>query len=93
MKKNILEDYDATKKAIAKEKELYKNDSVYRYLTNQICSTSSEIRRTKEELKRLSDKQEELKRGRSALVELRRDLLLRKTKKTDALIAELEGVE
>lgn len=72
-----LEDWDKSAKAKQKEKELYKSDSVYRFLTNQILSASSEILSVKQEIKKLSEKQVELKRGRSALVELRRDLLSR----------------
>lgn len=74
-----LEDRDKATKAKQKERELYKSDSVYRFLTNQIYSASSEILRVKQEIKKLSEKQVELKRGRSTLVELRRDLLSRKT--------------
>lgn len=73
-----FEDRDRTTKAKQKERELYNSDSVYRFLTNQICSASSEILRVKQEIKNLSEKQVELKRGRATLVELRRDLLSRK---------------
>jgi hypothetical protein len=73
-----LDDWDKATKAKQKEQELYKADAVYRFLTNQIGSTDSEIRRVKQELKKLTEKQIELKRGRAALVELRRDLLARK---------------
>jgi hypothetical protein len=75
-----LKEWDATKAAIAKEKELYKSDAVYRFLTNQIYSASGEIDTNKDALKKLSEKQEELKRGRATLVELRRDLVSRKVK-------------
>ena len=73
-----FEDRDRTTKAKQKERELYNSDPVYRFLTNQICSASSEILRVKQEIKNLSEKQVELKRGRATLVELRRDLLSRK---------------
>jgi hypothetical protein len=76
--------YDDQKKTLDArkiEQELYKADAVYRFLTDQIGSTSSEIRRVRQEIKTLSEKQTELKRGRSALVELRRDLLSRKKAK------------
>jgi hypothetical protein len=73
-----LEDWDKATKAKQKEQELYKSDAVYRFLTNQIGSASSEIWRVKQEIKKLSEKQIELKRGRAALVELRQDLLSRK---------------
>lgn len=63
-----------------KEQELWESDAVYRFLTNQIDSTSFEIERKKTALKKLAAEQEALKRGRAALVELRRDLLSRKSK-------------
>jgi len=81
-----LEDWDKATKAKQKEQELYKSDAVYRFLTNQIGVASSEILRVKQEIKALSEKQVELKRGRAALVELRRDLLSRtKTGGTNGL--------
>lgn len=73
-----LDDWDKATKAKQKEQELYKSDAVYRFLTNQIGSADCEIWRVKRELKKLTEKQIELKRGRAALVELRRDLLARK---------------
>lgn len=60
------------------EKERYtrlNKNPLYRYFTQQIWNTSGEIDNLKREIKRLADKQEELKRGRSALVKLRRDLV------------------
>ena len=42
-----LDDWDKATKAKQKEQELYKADAVYRFLTNQIGSTDSEIRRVK----------------------------------------------
>ena len=76
-----LEDWEKAKAAKLAEQKLYQSDAVYRFLTNQIGTTSSEIRRVQDDIKRLSEKQTELKRGRSALVELRRDLLTRKRSK------------
>lgn len=71
-------------KAKQKEQELYKSDAVYRFLTNQIFSASSEILRVKQEIKKLSEKQVELKRGRATLVELCRDLKVKSVRRVPA---------
>ena len=49
------------------------NDSVYNFLTNQICKADYEIRENKRKFAALSRQQSELKRGKAYLVQVRRD--------------------
>ncbi|MDD5050983.1 MAG: hypothetical protein PHV93_04595 [Candidatus Pacebacteria bacterium] len=49
------------------------NDSVYNFLTNQICKADCEIRENKRKFAALSRQQSELKRGKAYLVQVRRD--------------------
>ena len=73
-----VKDREKAVEARRKEQELWTSDAVYRFLTTQINTTGSEIESKKNALKKLVKEQEALKRGRAALVELRRDLLSRK---------------
>ena len=62
--------------------DLYKNDILYRFFSNQIMSVDSEIKRNSEAIEKLAKKQVELKRGKSELVKLRRELKHRTTADT-----------
>jgi hypothetical protein len=53
---------------------LCKTNPLYRYFTDKIYETESEIRDNKDKLSKLTNKQKSLKRGLTKLVELRREL-------------------
>ena len=59
------------------DKQLLVSDPLYRFFTDKIFEIESEIRRNSESIKKLSEKQESLKRGRSKMVELRKELVSR----------------
>lgn len=54
--------------------ELYKTNPLYRYLTDKLYEADRDIKHNKEKLLKLSFEQKSLKRGRSKLIELRREL-------------------
>jgi hypothetical protein len=56
------------------DRDLYKNDILYRFFSQQISDVEYKISINSEKLKSLSREQEELKRGKKKLVELRREL-------------------
>ena len=60
-------------------REEYRNDVLYRFFTDQIDKVEWEIQKNSDSLKKLSQKQEELKRGRKKMIELRRELKQRTT--------------
>ena len=54
--------------------ERLKNDILYRFFTNQIYKIESEIKDNSQQIKKLTDAQIVLKRGRAEMVKLRREL-------------------
>jgi len=56
------------------DRELYKTNPLYRYFTDRLYEADRDVRENKDKLLKLSFEQKALKRGRSKLIELRREL-------------------
>ena len=60
-------------------KELLKTDILYRFFSRQISDVDYKISKNADQLRKLYTEQEELKRGKKELVQLRRELNQRTT--------------
>ena len=63
----------ALSEAQKKKLEQIRRDPLYQFLSHEIGKLSSQILQNKYMLKKLAREQEELKRGRAAIVRLRRE--------------------
>jgi hypothetical protein len=61
--------------------KLFKEDQLYRFFTRQIQQLDFEISSNSRRLKELGVKQAELKRGKTELVKLRREIVIRRAEK------------